>query len=149
MTEQVAGAAASPLEQTRILANGTTARMKMPNMWEFANGSFDIPNAAQNDIYQLIYGGDFSVNPVAQLNFDRQRLRGMYALAAIVFVEPRVVLDTDDAVDGAIFIDSLVWGDVLAAWSFFRFGPPRPLPAPASQEPGVGAGAGQPAAPAE
>lgn len=137
------------LTEATVLSNGMLATLEMPDMLKFADGSFDIPNSAQNDIYNLIYGGNFSVEPMAQLNFDRQRLRGMYALASIVYAEPHVVLGPEDAVDGAISHRSLTWGDVLAAWNFFRIGPIRSLSAPTNQEPSMGAQTGEPAAPGE
>lgn len=139
----------APLEQDYVLACGIQATMTMPDMLKFADGSFDIPNSAAADIMELIYGGNFSIEPMQQLNFDRNKLRGLYALASIVYTEPKVVLDADDAVDGAVHYRTLAWGDVLAAHAFFRYGPPRALAPTESAQPDVSAEADSPATPGE
>lgn len=127
------------LSEEYTLANGMPARFEMPDMQTFANGSFDIPNQAQDDIFELIYGGGFSLEPIQRLNLNRQKMRGLYALAAIVIAEPKMVLDDEDVVDGALNVwRALAWGDVLAAHAFFRYGPPKVVPAAESEKPSDG-----------
>ncbi len=115
----------APLSQDWRLANGQMATFEMPNMLKFANGSFDIPNDLQAEIYELIYGnGTMSIHPMEQLNFSRHKLRGLYALFAIVCVNPIFVLDDDLREAGQIGPRNVGWIDVSAAYNFFRLGPP-------------------------
>jgi hypothetical protein len=126
----------APLSQVYQLTNGRgIVRLEMPDMLKFADGSFDIPNRMQADIYELIYGNGSFESVVAQFNYNKQRLRGLYALFALVCVEPKFVLDDDDRKAGELGPRSVGWVDVMVAYNFFRFGPTRSLSATTDQEP--------------
>lgn len=126
----------APLSQVWQLTNSRdTVLFEMPNMIEFANGSFDIPNQMQADIYELIYGNGSFASMAAQLNYNKQRLRGLYALFSIVCVKPKFVLDDEERQEGEIGPRNVGWIDVMGAYNFFRFGPTRSLPTSENQEP--------------
>ena len=126
----------APLSQVWQLTNSTQeVRFEMPDMLAFANGSFEIPNQFQADIYELIYGSGSFSNAVEQLNYDKRKLRGLYALFSIVCVEPKFVIDDEDRVAGEIGPRNVGWVDILAGYNFFRFGPVRSLPITAREEP--------------
>jgi hypothetical protein len=119
----------APLSQVWELTNGRgVVTFEMPDMMKFADGSFDIPNQYQADIYELIYGNGTMASVAQQLNYNKQRLRGLYALFSIVCVTPKFVLDDEDRLAGEIGPRSVTWIDVMAAYNFFRFGPTRSLP---------------------
>lgn len=126
----------APLSQLWELTNGRgVVTFEMPDMMKFADGSFDIPNQYQADIYELIYGNGTMASMVAQLNYNKQRLRGLYALFSLVCVKPKFVLDDEDRVDGEIGPRNVGWIDVMAAYNFFRFGPTRSLSVTEDKEP--------------
>lgn len=131
MNEQNGGVGkATPPTQDYVTGFGLAVQFTMPDMALFASGNFDLPNQAQDDIFELIYGGGFSLEPAKRLNLNRQKMRGLYALASMVITRPKMVLDDDDAVDGAYnAYRVLAWGDVLAAHAFFQYGVPGALPA--------------------
>lgn len=125
----------APLSQVWELTNGRgTVTFEMPDMMEFADGSFDIPNQYQADLYELIYGNGTFGSAIAQLVYNKQRLRGMYALFSLVCVKPKFVLDNEDRQPNEIGPRNVSWIDVLAGYNFFRFGPARLLPATTDQE---------------
>lgn len=125
----------APLSQLWELTNGRgVVTFEMPDMMKFADGSFDIPNQYQADIYELIYGNGTMVSVVEQLNYNKQRLRGLYSLFSIVCVKPKFVIDDEDRLEGEIGPRSVTWIDVMAAYNFFRFGPTRSLPVTAPKE---------------
>lgn len=133
-------AGAAPLSQEWVLACGVRARFEMPDLFAFADGSFEIPNDAQAAVYKLIYGdGGAEVAPMAQLHADRERLRGLVALFTVVCASPRVVIDDEARQPGEIGPRQVAWTDLLAAYNFFRYGPSPFLPAAAAEEPGAGA----------
>ena len=122
---------------TGVIVHQTVDEMAslMDDMLKFADGSFDIPNQYQADIYELIYGNGTMASVVAQLNYNKQRLRGLYALFSLVCVKPRFVLDDEDRQSGEIGPRHVGWIDVMAAYNFFRFGPTRSLSFTANNEP--------------
>ncbi len=116
----------APLSQEWELTNGRgVVVFEMPDMLKFADGSFDIPNSYQADIFELIYGNGTMSSAMAQLVFNRQKLRGLYALFSLVCVKPKFVIDNEDRQVGEIGPQHVGWIDVLAAYNFFRFGPTR------------------------
>lgn len=126
----------APLSQVWQLTNNRkTVLFEMPDMTKFADGSFDIPNSYQADIYELIYGNGTFASVAAQLNYNKQRLRGLYALFGLVCVKPKFVLDDEDRQIGELGPRNVGWIDVMAAYNFFRFGPTRSLSATEDQEP--------------
>lgn len=125
----------APLSQLWQLTNNRgMVKFEMPDMFKFADGSFDIPNRFQADIYELIYGNGSFESAVAQLNYNKQKLRGLYALFSIVCVEPKFVIDDEDRQAGQIGPRQVGWVDVLGAYNFFRFGPMGTLSPPTSEE---------------
>ena len=130
---------AQPLSQEWRLGCGLDARFEMPDMLKFADGSFEIPNHAQADVYELIYGTGLWGNELQQLEFSRQKLRGLYALMAIVMVHPVLQLDDEERKPGELSPRQIAWLDLTAAYNFFRFGPPAEIPAAESAQPESGA----------
>jgi hypothetical protein len=130
-------AAYAPLTQAYTLLNGRPVQFVMPDMFAFASGSIDIPNDVQAAIYRLIYRGAESVADAQQLIYDQRWTRSMYYVAQLC-IAPRVRLEADE--EGEIDVRELMLDDLLACFSFFRYGPPPALPAAADQNAGQGAG---------
>lgn len=139
MTDTTRESGPAPLSQEWILATGQRARFEMPDMLAFADGSFEIPNDAQAAIYALVYSTGQEVAPLARLAADRERLRGLYALFAIVCASPRLVLADEDRQADDLHPRQLAYTDLLAAYNFFRYGPAPLVPAAPAEEPGAGA----------
>lgn len=139
MTKKQSGAASyAPLSQAYTLLNGRAVRFVMPDMFAFASGNIDIPNDAQAAIYRLIFRGDEKVTDAQQLVYDQRWSRSMYFIAQLC-IEPRVKLEADE--EGEIDVRELALDDLLACFSFFRYGPPPPLSAAEDQDAGARAGA--------
>lgn len=155
MAKQKAAAAPAPaapavLAEEWLLANGRRCRFEMPDMLAFAAGDIPLANTAQADIYELLYKGDLpSVDDVAIINDKRRRTRGLYALFALVAIDPDhngpiLALDDDEREPWQIGPRAIAWGDLGGCHAFFRFGPSI-FSAPAAHP---GSPAGQDAAPA-
>lgn len=129
----------SALSQDITLANGRAARMVMPDMIALADGRIDIPHSAQADVYELIYGGRSVLSAAEELNANRKRARGLYALASLVLTDPAsgdplLSLDDDDRTAAQLAPRQIAWGDLELCYTFFRFGPPFMPAAPAANQ---------------
>lgn len=127
--------------QAYTLASGRPVAFVQPDLFDLASGQIDLPNAAKLDIWHLLYraGQD---DPQQQLLSDERYARSLYYCAQLV-ISPRVKLDEDDM---AAVIDrkELSLSDLLAAYTFLRYGPPkiaaRTEPEPAQNTPLSGDG---------
>ncbi len=116
------GAATSaPITRPYTLGSGRAVTFEQPDLFDLASGKIDIPNAAKLDIWHLLYraGAD---DPQQQLLSDERYARSLYYAAQLV-IRPRVRLDDEDA-DAVIERRELSLPDLLAAFSFLRYGPP-------------------------
>lgn len=113
-----------PLRQEYTLLSGRVVVFEMPDLFAFANGQTQIPNSAQLDIYELLYR-PAPVDPKQQLLSDQQFTRSLFYTAQLV-ITPHVKLD-DDEEEGEIDRRELALSDLLAAFSFLRYGPARPF----------------------
>jgi hypothetical protein len=120
----------APLTQAYTLLNGRAVTFEMPDLFAMASGQADIPNAAQAEIYRLLYGDGEAVAPAQQLVNDQRYMRSLFYTAQLV-IRPRVRLDDEE--EGEIDRRELALSDLLAAFSFLRYGPPPALPAPIYQ----------------
>lgn len=114
----------APLEQAYMLLNGRHVRFLMPDMFAFASGRVDMPNSAQAAIYRLIFTGVETPPPEKQFIYDQQWTRSMFYVAQLC-IAPRVRLEPGE--EGEIDVRELSIADLLACFSFFRYGPPLPL----------------------
>lgn len=131
----------APLSQPWLLAIGRRVTFVMPDLLALASGDLDIPNESQAAIFELIYGDDIaSLDPVKVLQGNRDRLRGLYELFAIVCPEARLVLDDDDRKPGDMHPRQLSWQDLTGAYTFFRLGPSVFLQAAAAPQPAAAVG---------
>jgi hypothetical protein len=130
----------APLTQAYTLLNGRPVQFSMPDMFAFASGNIDVPNDVQAAIYRLLYRGAESVSEPQQLIYDQRWTRSMYYVAQLC-IAPRVRLEADE--EGEIDVRELMLDDLLACFSFFRYGPPPALPAAADQDAGQGTAVGQ------
>src|SRR5689334_16449354 len=107
------------ITETRTLATGQRARLEMPDMLALVGGGIDIPNSALADVVELVFGDAFALTEEEQLASNRKRIKGLYEIAALCLVEPRLVLrGTPKA--GEIGSRDLSWGDVLGINAWFR-----------------------------
>lgn len=116
------------LTQEHTLPNGRRVLLVMPDMLAFASGDIDIPNVTQADVYELVYGGSATVDPIQALNSNRRRARGLYALAALVMIDPAtgdpaLCLDDEERQPTQLAPREIPWGDLELVYTFFRFGP--------------------------
>ena len=126
----------APLSEAHTLLNGREVRFVMPDMFAFASGKADIPNQVQAEIYQLIYRGNDEPTPEKQFFYDQRWSRTLYYIAQMC-IHPRVKLEADE--EGEIDVRELALSDLLACFSFFRYGPPPPVSAAADQNAGESA----------
>lgn len=131
-----AGVMPAPLEQAYILRNGRAIRFVMPDLFAFASGKADIPNQAQAEIYRLIYGTYAEPPPEQQFIYDQRYMRSLFYIAQLV-IAPRVRLEADE--EGEIDVRELTLPDLMACFSFFRYGPSLPLSNAESGDAGAGA----------
>jgi hypothetical protein len=124
---KAAPAGRAPLFEEHDLACGRQARFEMPDMLAFADGSFDLPNDAQADVYELIYGQNLFGTPMEQLLANKRKMKGLYALFSMVCVSPRLVLDDEERRPDDLSPRDLGWNDLTASYYFFRYGPTLPL----------------------
>lgn len=113
-----------PLRQEYTLRSGRSVIFEMPDLFAFANGQTQIPNSAQLDVYELLYGSS-SEEPKQKLISDQQYMRSLFYTTQLVTV-PRVRLEDEE--EGEIDRRELALSDLLAAFSFLRYGPTRPIP---------------------
>lgn len=136
-----AGSTPAPLEQDYTLLNGRAVRLVMPDLFAMANGKADIPNQAQAEVYRLLYGDGEPIAPAQQLLNDQRYMRSLFYTAQLVIC-PRVRLDDEE--EGEIDRRELALPDLMACFSFLRYGPPPPVPAPTDRDARTG-GAAAPA----
>ena len=123
------------------LASGREVTFTMPDLFALASGRLDVPNEAQAELFRLLYDGGFDATPAQQLLSDQRYMRSLFHTAQLI-ISPRVRLDDDDA-DGVIDRRELALPDLLAAYSFLRYGPSKALPAAEAGDAGAGADAGE------
>lgn len=112
----------TPPTQPYTLASGRTVTFTQPDLFDLASGKVDLPNSAKLDIWHLLYRAGLD-DPTQQLLSDERYARSLYYAAQLV-TTPRIRLDDED--DAAI-IDRRELGlpDLLAAYNFLRYGPPK------------------------
>ncbi len=112
----------APTNRPYTLSSGRAVTFEQPDLFDLASGKVDLPNSAKRDIWDLLlrYGGD--AKPDEQLLADERWIRAHFYAAQLVIV-PRVRLDEDDET-GVIERKELSLPDLLAVYSFLRYGPP-------------------------
>ncbi len=111
-----------PIRRDYTLASGRPVVFEQPDMLAFASGKIEMPSQAKLDVWHLLYRAGVD-DPAQQLLSDERYARSLYYAAQLV-ITPRVRLDDDD--EGEIDRRELALPDLLAAYTFLRFGPPAP-----------------------
>jgi hypothetical protein len=133
------------------LVSGITVRLRKPTLYAMLATVGSVPSQLMIDVLNLLEGDGVILDllpPDQKFLRIRNKIRGMYALAAALIESPRLVLapETPDLAAGdigeeAISLDEVEW----IYYSFFRQRRFTPTPAPAAPaEPG---GAAEPAPP--
>lgn len=114
-----------PPTRPYTLGSGRVVTFTQPDLFDLASGKIELPNSAKADIWHLIYrnGAD---DPQQQLLSDERYARSLFYAAQLV-ITPRVRLDDEDA-EAVIDRRELSLPDLLAAYSFLRYGPPPATP---------------------
>jgi hypothetical protein len=113
------------------------AEVRMPNLYEILATVDAVPSQLMIDVLNLLEaeGSEISslVEPTKKFLRKRNTIRGKYALASLILVKPRLVLDREPG-EGEIGPAQLSWGDVEGLYySYFLQGrriPPFLPPAP-------------------
>ena len=117
-----AGAVYARPQQEYTLASGRPVVFKNPDFYALASGGIELPNQTKLDIWEMVYRGLPDV-PKEQLLSDERYTRTLFHCAQLV-TEPRVRLDDDDE-EGVVERWEWILPDLLAAYSFLRWGPPK------------------------
>lgn len=122
------------------MTTGVEAKVQMPNLYAILATVGAVPSQAMIEVLTLL-----DQEGVALAGVDegqkflriRNNIRGMYAMASLILVEPRLVLDKDPG-EGEIGPRDLSLTDVEALyWRYFRGGyrpPPRSPADPADPD---------------
>ena len=113
------------------------AEVRMPNLYEILATVDAVPSQLMIDVLNLLEGEGAEipglVEPTKKFLRKRNTIRGKYALASLILVKPRLVLEARPLVEGEIGPAQLSWGDVEGLYySYFLQG--RRLPAFLSSE---------------
>lgn len=129
-----------PVEDTYTLTCGTVVRLRAPDLYSLALGNVPLPSQARRDVLNLIAGAGGAATEAAQIEAGNLAwLRGLYEAAALVIVEPPLIL-RGAAPEGALAPGDLTLGDLGDLYSFFRLGRLFRAPAAATDhEPGTSA----------
>jgi hypothetical protein len=111
--------------QTWPLSQVGEAEVRMPNLFQILATVDAVPNQVMIDVLNLLEseGADLpGADPALKFLRKRNAVRGKYALASLILVRPRLVLDREPR-EGEIGPDSLSWGDVEGLYfNFFLYG---------------------------
>lgn len=123
-----------PHYDTWTLASGMEAKLQMPNLYAILATVGAVPSQAMIEVLNLL-DQDGVVLPAADQAQKflriRTQIRGMYALASYILVEPRLVLDREPG-EGEIGPSDLALNDVEGLyWRYFRGGYRQPPRSPA------------------
>lgn len=129
-----------PIEETYTLTSGTVVQLRAPDLYSLALGNVPLPSQARRDVLNLIAGAGGAATDAAQIEAGNLAwLRGLYEAAALVIVEPKLILRGPVA-EGALAPSDLTLGDLADLYGFFRSGRVFRLPAiAADHEPGTSA----------
>jgi hypothetical protein len=111
--------------QTWPLSQVGEAEVQMPNLYEILATVDAVPNQVMIDVLNLLEseGADLpSADPALKFLRKRNVIRGKYALASLILVRPRLVLDREPR-EGEIEPGDLSWGDLEGLYyNFFLQG---------------------------
>lgn len=112
-----------PLTTVTILPSGRAARLQMPNLYGILATVGRVPSQLMIDVLNLLVAdGAYTPEQADGDKYIRKRetIRGMYAIASLCMVEPRLRLDGTPET-GEISPDDLSWRDVEAVYhGYFR-----------------------------
>jgi hypothetical protein len=112
----------APISRPYTLSSGRAVTFVQPDLFDLASGKVDLPNSAKRDIWEMLLRYAGNAKPDEQLLADERWIRAHFYAAQLVIV-PRVRLDEDDET-GVIERKELNLPDLLAVYSFLRYGPP-------------------------
>jgi hypothetical protein len=121
------------------------AEVQMPDLYQILATVDAVPNQLMIDVLNLLEreGAELpTLDPALKFLRLRNKTRGIYALASLILVKPRLVLDRPPG-EGEIGPSQLSWGDVEGLYyGFFLEGrrlssflPPPPRDAGGASEP--------------
>lgn len=133
------------IEEVRTLPSGRRVRLRMPHLYRLLASVRGIPNPKLAAVLKLLAGeGNLeATNELQRLTSVTQMMRGLYEVAELCLVEPKLRLDLKEGETpgpGEIGPDELPIADAeVIYYGFFRRGPG------AGFGPGTGAPNAQPA----
>lgn len=109
--------AAEPQPDRWLLSRGRWAEVQMPDLYEILGAVDAVPSQIMIDVLNLLdkEGAELPVGlSEPQLKFlrKRNRVRGLYSLASLILVKPRLVLEKRPLIEGEIGPADLSYGDV-------------------------------------
>lgn len=124
------------------------ATVRMPDLFQILATVDAVPSQIMIDVLNLLdqEGAELpTVDPAQKFLRKRNKIRGMYSLASLILVSPRLILDRAPG-DGEIGPDQLSWGDLEGLFYGYFWQGRRLAPqlSPARSEPD---GAPEPAPP--
>ena len=136
-----------PLQDTYTLPSGRRVTLAMPDMYAILATVGRVPSQQMVDVLNLLQAeGALDSDPdMNRFLLKRNEVRGMYAIAALCMVEPKLSLDREPPA-GALVPSDLSFADVeVIYWGSFR-GARAPFSEPPADAADVD-GAAEPAPP--
>ena len=116
-----------------IISGNRTVRLRMPNLYSvLAKAGIGAPNPALASVIKLLEGaGALSApNELQRLTYQMQHYRGLYEIAALCLIEPRLNLNGPPG-EGEIGPDDLAFNDLFDIYLNFFRSDPTPAESPA------------------
>lgn len=126
------------------LSGGRVVSLAMPDMYTILATNGRAPNPGMGAVLRLLEGAGAleQQNLLQRLNGLAEYYRGLYEVAALCLVAPRLRLDGGEAGSDEITPRDLAFNDVQQIYySFFRTDPPTPSNEPAAELVGATIGA--------
>jgi hypothetical protein len=110
------------LQDTYTLPSGRRVTLAMPDLYAILATVGRVPSQQIVDVLNLLQAeGALDADPATnRFLLKRNEVRGMYAIAALCLIEPKLCLDGEPK-DGALTPSDLSYSDVeVIYWGFFR-----------------------------